>query len=260
MSAKTYDSHRVLGPLGAAGRLHQVRASSLTLPTLLTVCAGYLDTASFLTFHGLFAAHVTGNLVTLGASMVLGKTGAIAKLVALPVFCCVVGLVRLAALWLAEHELSQLRVLLWIEFVLLAAVFVLAAGLGPFPDSDALPAVLTGMMAVAAMAVQNAAQRLHMTGAPPSTLMTGNLTQLMIDTVDLVRSHGAADAHLHQRIVQMLTIIASFASGCGLAVIFFVMTHKWCFAVPLVPAFLAPIVGKDFKETRRHASARQNRR
>jgi uncharacterized membrane protein YoaK (UPF0700 family) len=33
------------------------------------------------------AAHVTGNLVTLGASLVLGTSGVAAKLMALPTFC-----------------------------------------------------------------------------------------------------------------------------------------------------------------------------
>jgi uncharacterized membrane protein YoaK (UPF0700 family) len=46
--------------------------------------------------QGLFTAHVTGNFVTLGASLVLGTSGALAKLLALPVFCAVV----IAARWL----------------------------------------------------------------------------------------------------------------------------------------------------------------
>jgi len=43
-----------------------------------------LDTAGFLTLQALFTAHVTGNFVTLGASLALGTSGAIAKLLALP--------------------------------------------------------------------------------------------------------------------------------------------------------------------------------
>ena len=50
-----------------------------TLPTLLSFNAGYVDTAGFLALHGLFTAHVTGNFVTLGASLVTGTTGAIAN-------------------------------------------------------------------------------------------------------------------------------------------------------------------------------------
>jgi len=217
------------------------------LTVLLSVNAGYLDTASFLGLHGLFTAHVTGNLVTLGASVVLGKCGVVAKLVALPVFCCVVALVRLAALWLAEHEWRQLRVLLSIECLLLFVVFTLAVTLGPFPNADAWPAVLTGAMAVAAMAVQNAAHRLHLNGAPPSTLMTGNLTQVMIDGVNLL-CEPEARADVRARMLRILTMIASFASGCGLAVLLFLVIGTWCFAAPALFGLLAVIVHTGIEE------------
>jgi uncharacterized membrane protein YoaK (UPF0700 family) len=65
------------------------------LPVLLSGTAGCVDTAGFLALQGLFTAHVTGNFVTLGASLVLGTTGAIAKLMALPVFYAVVVATRL---------------------------------------------------------------------------------------------------------------------------------------------------------------------
>jgi uncharacterized membrane protein YoaK (UPF0700 family) len=46
-----------------------------SLPVLLSVNGGYVDSAGFLALQGLFSAHVTGNFVTLGASVVLGTTG-----------------------------------------------------------------------------------------------------------------------------------------------------------------------------------------
>jgi len=42
---------------------------------------GYVDAAGFLALQGLFTAHVTGNFVTLGASLVLEPGGAVAKLI-----------------------------------------------------------------------------------------------------------------------------------------------------------------------------------
>ncbi len=69
-----------------------------SLPTLLSFNGGYVDTLGFLSLSGLFTAHVTGNFVTLGATAALGLGGALSKLLALPVFCLVVFLSRLACL------------------------------------------------------------------------------------------------------------------------------------------------------------------
>src|SRR6201986_3247855 len=67
------------------------------LGALLTFNGGYVDTAGFLALQGLFTAHVTGNFVTLGASLASGSSGVVNKLLALPVFCVVVVLVRLVS-------------------------------------------------------------------------------------------------------------------------------------------------------------------
>ena len=48
------------------------RLTVTPLPLLLSLNAGFVDTAGFLALQGLFTAHVTGNFVTLGASLVLG--------------------------------------------------------------------------------------------------------------------------------------------------------------------------------------------
>lgn len=77
--------------------------NKLNVPNLLSLNAGFVDTIGFLVLHGLFAAHVTGNFVTLGASLVLGTSGAIAKILALPVFCTVVLLTGLSRYQLLQR-------------------------------------------------------------------------------------------------------------------------------------------------------------
>ena len=74
------------------------------LPRVLSVNAGFMDAAAFLALKGLFTAHVTGNFVTLGASLVTGTSGALAKLLALPVFCIVIILARLLGHSLRERS------------------------------------------------------------------------------------------------------------------------------------------------------------
>jgi uncharacterized membrane protein YoaK (UPF0700 family) len=168
----------------------------LTLPLLLSFTAGYVDTAGFLALQGLFTAHVTGNFVTLGASLVLG-TSAIAKLMALPVFRVVVITVRIFCSLLSQHLSAVFEAMLGVKIALLIAGATLAVRFGPFHDGDSWQAIVTGLVLVAAMAIQNAVHRIYLGSAPPSTLMTGTTTQIMIDLADLfLRRDGKIQSNL----------------------------------------------------------------
>ncbi|MDR3455327.1 MAG: DUF1275 family protein [Rhodoferax sp.] len=207
------------------------------LPVLLSLNGGYLDTAGFLALHGLFTAHVTGNFVTIGASFAHGTSGAVAKLLALPVFCVVVVLTRLLAYRLPGWGLPVLRTMLTLKLLLLCAGAVLAIRLGPFADGDSWDALLTSLVLVAAMAIQNAAHRIHLAFAPPTTLMTGTTTQLMIDLADLL--HGGPDQTgdaIRPRLRTMATSVLVFAAGCLAAAALYILYGMWCFAVPPVLA------------------------
>jgi uncharacterized membrane protein YoaK (UPF0700 family) len=205
-----------------------------SLPILLSVNGGYVDTAGYLALHGLFTTHVTGNFVTLGAAVVLGTGGAIAKLLALPMFCTVVIATRLLS---ATIGASALRTLLGIKVALLILGAVLAISLGPFDSGDGWPALFTGMTLVAAMAIQNAIHRIHMGTAPPTTIMTGNTTQIMIDLADFVRGVPAdARKAIGMRLSRMSGAVAAFAAGCAAAALLFAKLGVWCFAIPPLAA------------------------
>jgi uncharacterized membrane protein YoaK (UPF0700 family) len=187
------------------------------LPIVLSLNAGFVDTAGFLALKGLFTAHVTGNFVTLGATVLLGTSGAVAKLLALPVFCAAVVLTRLFVRRLsADHPV--LRTLLSTQVALLLAAAGIAWWLGPFTDVDAWPGVLAGMTLVTAMAIQNAAHRLYLPSAPPTTLMTGTTTQIMIDLVDIAHAENSdAATEARGRVRRMTATVVVFAFGCALA-------------------------------------------
>jgi uncharacterized membrane protein YoaK (UPF0700 family) len=201
---------------------------------LLSFNGGFVDTAGFLGLQGLFTAHVTGNFVTLGAALVFGTHGVIAKLLALPEFIFVIAVARLVGAALTAHGLPALRLLLAGKVVLLLAFFVLAVTLGPFPDSDAPAGLLTGFAGVAAMAIQNGAQRVHLASLPPSTLMTGNTTQAVLDAVDLLRGVKPDQAAaVRARFGRTLGSILYFAAGCGSAAGLYLWIGLWCLAVPV---------------------------
>jgi uncharacterized membrane protein YoaK (UPF0700 family) len=214
-----------------------------TLPLLLSLNAGFVDTAGFLALQGLFTAHVTGNFVTLGASLVFGTSGAVAKLLALPVFCLVVILTRLVSSGLLRLNRAALKIILGLKVVLLVAGAVLAIRLGPFVDGDAWQAVVTGMVLVAAMAIQNAAHRIHLGTAPPSTLMTGTTTQIMIDLADIVHAPTVENVSAPgARLLAMSTNVAVFAAGCAAAALLYAHVGVWCFVVPPVLGIVTPFL------------------
>src|SRR5246127_4806758 len=187
-----------------------------TIPLLLSLNSGYVDTAGYLALKGLFTAHVTGNFVTLGASLVLGTSGALAKLLALPVFCMVVIAARLFGTFLTSRHAPVFEGLVGLKTLLLIAGAVLALRFGPFHDGDSWQAIATGMVLVAAMAIQNAVHRVHLSSAPPSTLMTGTTRQVMLDIADVIYPRDGAQVQT-ARLAQMATNVVVFAIGCAAA-------------------------------------------
>src|SRR5262249_47361865 len=97
----------------------------MRLPALLSVIAGMVDVIGFLSL-GLFTAHVTGNLVVIAALLVRGGPPHMAQILAVPVF-----MVAVAASWLIANALDRrgralVRPLLFVQFLLLAGVLILA--------------------------------------------------------------------------------------------------------------------------------------
>jgi uncharacterized membrane protein YoaK (UPF0700 family) len=195
---------------------------------LLSFNGGFIDTAGFLGLQGLFTAHVTGNFVTLGAALVLGSHGIIGKILALPEFILVIALARLAGAALRARRLPVLRILLSVEVALLLAFFALAVAFGPFPDPDTPAALLTGFAGIAAMSLQNAFQRVHLSNLPPTTLMTGNTTQATIDAVDLLTGVEPAQAPaIRTRFGRVALSIVYFAAGCAASATLYWLIGFW---------------------------------
>jgi uncharacterized membrane protein YoaK (UPF0700 family) len=149
----------------------------------------------------------------------------------------VVMAVRLLSVSLDSKGLPALRVILAVKLVLLTLSAVLAIALGPFDSGDGWAALLTGMALVAAMAIQNAIHRIHMGALPPTTIMTGNTIQIMIDLADLMRGVPAA-AHdaIRLRLARMSSSVAAFAVGCAAAALLYAKQGIWCFAIPPILA------------------------
>lgn len=211
-----------------------MRGSSIpAMPVLLSLTAGYVDTAGYLALQGLFTAHVTGNFVTLGASLISGTSGTLAKLLALPTFCVMIVLTRWLNYGLPARGLAPLRTLLTVKVVLLAVAAALALRFGPFSNGDSGPALAVGLTLVVAMAIQNAVSRIHLGSSPPTTLMTGTTTQIMIDITDLTRGLPADETQIARaRLAKMTASVLAFAVGCAAAALIYSRAGVYCFILP----------------------------
>jgi uncharacterized membrane protein YoaK (UPF0700 family) len=218
-----------------------------TVPTLLSFNGGYVDTVGYLSLQGLFTAHVTGNFVTIGAALVFGTSGIVAKLLALPVFCTVIVVTRLVSFNLPARW-PVFETMLTLQLLLLLVAAVLAIAMGPFANCDTGRIIIVDMTLVSAMAIQNAANRIHLSGSPPTTIMTSTTTQMTIDVAELIRGvPGVARDAIRSRLRHMGAAVVGFALGAAAGALLFHAVGKWCFALPPVVALLSRISAKSWQ-------------
>ncbi len=212
---------------------------------MLSFNAGYVDTAGFLALQGLFTAHVTGNFVTFGAAVALGTTGAVAKLLALPVFCVVVIGTRYLA-----YRLERRR----------AAAAARNAG-AETGAADRRRGVGDPVWSLSQWRRVAGAHHRHGAGVGdgdpergsphPHGRRASDHADDGHDDADHDRSRRSparrgpeAAAATRARLVRMTTSVVAFALGCGAAALTYVLLGGWCFAVPPVIA-LASILVSD---------------
>jgi uncharacterized membrane protein YoaK (UPF0700 family) len=196
--------------------------------------AGYVDTLGFLALFGLFTAHVTGNFILIGAALAdPSRSSILLKFLAFPAFIAGVALARILVVVLEKRQAPALGPALLLELVLLLGF--MGFGLAATPvGSEAGPLALTaGLLGAAAMGAHSASSRLLLAHLAPTSMMTGNVTQIVIDTVDLLR--GADDPALKARFAKFFWPLASFALGCVAAAFGY---HWFGFAALVLPVLI----------------------
>jgi uncharacterized membrane protein YoaK (UPF0700 family) len=232
------------------------------LLAVLSVTAGAVDVIGFLALGGLFTAHITGNVVVVAAHYVTGAFSEVGPLLAVPVFIVVLGVVTLASGMIEGAGYRPRQALLALQAALLAGCLGLGAGFGSFADADSPMSVLVGMLAVAAMATQNALVKLALPGAPSTAVMTTNTTQLTIDLATLLWSRGDPDdlASARHRAGVTFPSVVGFVAGCAAGAVLEVRFGLWALALPVVLAALAIPLGElraDGQATNRSGRRRE---
>jgi len=210
------------------------------LAPMLSVVAGMVDLTGFFTLGNIFTAHVTGNLVVAAAALVGGGPVKLATVLAIPVF-----MLALAAVWLiarasGRQSVTLARLLLMVQLILLAAVLVIGVLTRPSTDPHGFMAGVTAMIAVAAMASQYALLRLAVPSAVSTAVMTGNLTNSVLASMDLLFGGGSRVGDVsRQRLRRSVWLLGGFLSGCVIASVAVSLFGDWAWALPVALAAAA---------------------
>ncbi len=233
----------------------QLAASGASAPdhvagedVMLASIAGYVDTLGFVALFGLFTAHVTGNFILIGSGIAGVGQGLVIKWLAFPAF--IAGIV--AAL-LLDHGMRvrghgpRSCSLYAMQAILLTGFMLAGVAASPIASADAPATILCGLLGAAAMGVQNAHGRLTARSVVANTVMTGNVTQAVIDAFDwLVPIAAPAEREAARaRLRRTLPPVAGFALGAGAGATAYLYAGFWALALPLaVLVFLACRAGR----------------
>lgn len=194
--------------------------------------AGYVDTLGFVALFGLFVGHITGNFVLIGAEMAHPQGGPLLmKFLAFPAYIFGVAVARLqiaSILKRGHHALVSAYVL---QILLLCLFMILGSMAEPIGHMPTLHSELAGMAGAMAMGTHSACSRLLLSHQAPTAMMTGNVTQLVIDATDWLR--GAADENVKQRCLKILWPVVAFGLGAVVAAFAYQFMQFYALIVPI---------------------------
>jgi len=226
----------------ASGRTAAPSRSERWLPTLLSVIAGMVDVIGFLTL-GIFTAHITGNIVVIGALIVRHNRVSPAQILAIPVFIFGVAATWAIAKAFGKRGASLMRPLLLIQFLLITCLLIFSVITKPSSDPHGLIATIAAMIAVTAMGCQFALLRLALPVAPSTAVMTGNLTNAVLALVDLSSRTQPLLKDDSKRLAGALNLLVGFFLGCVAATAALLYVGDWAWSLPAVLAAVAVALG-----------------
>jgi len=212
--------------------------SELWLPTLLSVIAGMVDLIGFLNL-GIFTAHVTGNIVVVGALIVRHSRVNPAQILAIPVFMLAVALTWLIAKASGRRGTGLIRPLLLIQFLLITCLLIFSVITKPSADPRGLMGTIAAMIAVTAMGCQFALLRLTLPVAPSTAVMTGNLTTAVLGLVELSSRTQPFMESDSRRVTGALHLLVGFFVGCIVAAGAVMYLGDWAWSLPAALAAAA---------------------
>jgi uncharacterized membrane protein YoaK (UPF0700 family) len=181
---------------------------------ILSFVAGYADTSTFVGADGLFSAHVTGNFVIFAYDIVTNQiAGSWIKLIAFPVFILAVFISTLIIDHVNDDKRAVNRLIILEGFLLIIAGLI--SWYYRYENKTPILKDLIPMFVVFALGLQNACGRFFAKEVlAPTTVMTGNVTQLIIDLTGYLKNKDQEKQNLKLRVVHAMYVILPFLIGC----------------------------------------------
>ena len=225
---------------------------------VLSGVAGYVDAAGLLSLAAMFPAHITGELVSEAVALSSGhRDGSVSHLWMLPAFVLSVALAAVVARLERRAGRAPVPVLLSLVAGGLFAFALSGAALRLWPGVAPIAVARAGACcAVAAMGFQNALMREVLNGSAPTTFMTGNLTQLVIELVDHVFTLGRkpgimGDVERSVSRARLKTAAIALSAFLGSAAAGAVLTRSFGALSALLPSLLVGLLSiQAFRERR----------
>lgn len=221
--------------------------SVLSLNSTLGFLAGYVDALGFFALFGLFTAHITGNLVLIGAELAQpGHQFPILKILVFPAFMAGVALAKVIAFQCKKNARNALLFLYIAELILLVAFMLAGIMAQPLDQGNISGLVmLTAMVAAIAMGVHSACGRIILTDLTPTGMMTGNVTQLVIEFVELVLN--GADRQARRDLAKYFWPIIAFGLGALVAACAYVLFGFQALLLPIAIILLLALIETSTK-------------
>ena len=180
------------------------KSNSLTLAFI----SGFADALFFIHLGGLFVGLVTGNIVLLGLGMAGHEKGWLhgLQIMTFPLFMVGAGL---AAILVARIKPLE-KATVWT--IVLAAIAFAAAALLAILDMGADYAC--ALLAVVAMGMLTAIERLDPRLGPPFSLMTGNIAGLAVAAARRLIGYAEKPEEWAQSLTSIILVLG-FVAGCA---------------------------------------------
>ncbi len=228
-------------------------ALSSTVPPMLSFVSGFVDTIGFIGLFGLLTSQVTGSFVAAGSGLVHYEPGLVAKLMAIPVFMAGAVVMTLLVAVLTRFKVNPLPWALVVVGCLISGYLAVALQ-WPIASLDSSVGLAAAFMAFLAMGAESALVRVLFKGSVPANFMTGNVTQVAVETTDMVlakfrllfdgdeNQNATRAAAAYRQLGVLIPMIFGFILGCVAAAHAFIAFGFWSLVIATAIVFLAAIL------------------